>query len=240
MINRLKSYFQNLRKEVKDINYSQKELWATHKLQSLFSEGHFIPQTGWSMTPQAILHSLNIISLDMPETIVEFGSGATTLYIAKLLKLEGSKTTFFSVESDLAWKQKMDLQLSIHGLQDYVTLIYSPLKEVSSALVFKEQETWYDTESIGAAMKKVTKVDLVIIDGPFGGSTPYARYSAFPFLQNKATEKTIWLLDDTNRPQEIEILKEWQRQSNLKLNVYTRYSLLMHPKKFDYTPYKMQ
>lgn len=240
MINRLKTYFKNLRQDVDAIKYSQNQLWATQKLESLFKESHFIPQTGWSMTPQATLHALNIISLNKSTSIIEFGSGATTLYIAKLLQIENSKAHFFSIESNMEWKEKMEKQLDDYGLGDYVQIIYAPLEKANQDYTFKNQETWYSTQILEEALGDISTFDFVIVDGPFGGSTSYARYSAFPFLKDRTTQETIWLLDDTNRSEEFEILNEWQRQSCLNWRSFKRYALLASSSRFDSTPYRMQ
>lgn len=240
MIKRLKNYFQNLRRDVDAIKYSQDQLWATQKLQSLFNEAHFIPQTGWSMTPQAILHILNIISLNKSKSIIEFGSGATTVYIAKLLQIEHSEAQFISIESSMEWKEKMEKQLADNGLEDYVQIIYAPLEKVDQKNAFKNQETWYATEILEEAISDISNFDLVIVDGPFGGSTPYARYSAFPFLQEKTTQETVWMLDDTGRAEEVEILNEWQTLSGLSRHSSKRYALLASPSTFDTAPYRFQ
>ncbi|MAZ25730.1 MAG: hypothetical protein CL868_01460 [Cytophagaceae bacterium] len=239
MINRFKSFLKDMRQDLKIIKSGQNQLWATQKLQSFFSEGHFIPQTSWSLSPQAIVHCLNIISINKPKSIIEFGSGATTLYIAKLLQLRKHKISFISVESDPQWKMEIERQLQLYNLQDYVTLILAPIIECATDLRYKDQETWYDVQILNPVIKPLEHFDLIIVDGPFGGSTPFARYSAFPFLEKQSSIDSIWILDDTEREQEKEIIREWQRQSGLHKIDYKRYTVMKNNKQFDLAPYRI-
>tara|TARA_R110002012_G_scaffold281843_2_gene471421 strand:- start:12256 stop:12996 length:741 start_codon:yes stop_codon:yes gene_type:complete len=246
MIKRIKrivnELIQSQRKQVVVQNQllnGQNQLWASQKLNALLGVSHFIPFTGWSMTPQAIVHCLNIINMQETKHIIEFGSGATTVYIAQLLKLQKEPAVFYSIESDLNWKTKLEGQLTNLGLHDYVKIIHCPLKEIVSDLSYKDQKTWYDVEILEAEIGKLI-FDFVIVDGPFGGSTPYARYSAYPFLKKNSHKETVWFLDDTNRTSELEIIKTWQAQSNLRLSSHHRYGLLFNESKFDAHPYAFQ
>ena len=238
MLKRIKNIINENRANQKQLFYGQNQLYATIKLQELLGEDHFIPFTGWSMSPMAILHCLNIISLKKPENIIEFGSGATTVYIAKLLKILDYKINFISVESDLNWKDKIEKQLQALDLSEYVKIVYAPLSEVSRDLTYKEQKTWYDVHHLNSVIKEVS-FDFVIIDGPFGGSTPYARYSAVPFLKNNTSQNTIWVLDDTRRPQEKEIASVWKSELALNISNFDRYSILYSNQEFDYSPYSI-
>tara|TARA_R110002020_G_scaffold293535_4_gene509066 strand:- start:20491 stop:21213 length:723 start_codon:yes stop_codon:yes gene_type:complete len=239
MIKRLRNFLKEVREDLKSVKYGQNQMWATKKLQSLFSGEHFIPQTSWSMSPQGIVHCLNIISINKPKAIIEFGSGSTTLYIAKLLQLEKHKISFFSIESDLEWKSEIERQIQFYNLKDYVTIILAPIIESPEKINYRDQKKWYDTSVIETLIKKVNHFDLIIVDGPFGSSTPFARYSAFPFLQNQTSAESIWLLDDTERDQEREIIREWQRKSGQHIIDYNRYTILKSNKKFDLAPYRM-
>ena len=239
MIKKIKGLLKHILEDLHSIRSGQNQLWATQKLQSLFSENHFIPQTNWSLNPQAIIHCLNIISIKKPKAIIEFGSGALTLYIAQLIKIEGLEIQFFSVESDQGWKENIEKQLILRGLQNYVTIILAPILKADKDITFETQELWYDTKSIEQAINKINQFDLIIVDGPFGGCTPYARYSAYPFLKNKATKDTVWLLDDTEREQEKQIMKDWHKKNGGEKKDYKGYTVLTGNKKYDLMPFRI-
>ncbi|WP_028377695.1 hypothetical protein [Leeuwenhoekiella sp. MAR_2009_132] len=240
MIKKVKRILEEFRGYHKKTRYHQTQLWAAEQLRGLFSSEHYIPYTNWTMNPRAILHAINIITLTKVNNLIEFGSGATTIYLAKAIKMQNLKVSFYSIESDKEWIEILRLQLKKLDLDQYVKLIYVPLKPMSKDLTFKNQEIWFDAEILSEELPKSIAFDFVIVDGPFGASTPYARFSAYPFLNAKTTKKTIWLLDDTNRPKEKEILKEWMRLSNLNAVTYERYSIMQEKEQFYLEPYKLQ
>ena len=239
MFKKIKRIVIELRANQRKLIYAQEQLYASNKLRAILPKAHFIPETGWSMTPKALLHCLNIIQIQKASTIIEFGSGASTIYIAQILKNQGGGSVFYSVESDLEWKASIEKQLEVLGLDAYVSLVHCPIVPVSKELSYKEQQTWYDikvlSDKIGA-----TIFDFVLVDGPFGGSTPYARYSAYPFLKDHSHTNTVWFLDDTGRPMEREIIQAWKAESNFNLSLYKRYGVLASASKFDASPYAFQ
>lgn len=238
-ITQFKRFLKELRDNQVAIRSGQQQLYATLKLQSIFDTESFIPQTGWSLQPKALLHILNIISINKRKSIIEFGAGATTLYIAKLLQIENSNATFISIESDLDWLETLRSKLVENNLDHLVTLVHSPIEEIDPIFLFEEQKTWYAQSPIEDVIKNFPNFDMVIVDGPFGGSTPYARYSAMPFLKAKTNEDTFWILDDTNRLEENKILLEWKELTGLVISRYNRYSILTKKSNFDISSFKI-
>jgi hypothetical protein len=238
-LEQLKSYLKELKRNQLAIRNGQQQLWSSEKLQSLFGHETFIPQTSWSLQPEAILHLLNIISIKKPKSIIEFGSGVTTLYIAKLLQIEGNKAAFVSIESDLEWHETIRLKLVENKLDKIVRQIHAPIEMIDKQFSFKEQATWYSTSSIENKIGDIDHFDMIIVDGPIGGSTPYARYSAMPFLKNKTSKKSIWFLDDTNRSHEGEIINNWAQLSGLNMRHSKRYSILQGVSSFDSSSFKV-
>src|SRR5690554_4417842 len=110
---------------------------------------------------------------------------ASTLYIAQLIKTLKLPTKLYSVESDQEWLTKMQNDILRFDLTDIVTFIYAPLTAVVEGLGLGEQKLWYDSEKITDDLPNEQEFDLVIVDGPFGGGTPYARYSAIPFIKDR-------------------------------------------------------
>ncbi|WP_424494768.1 hypothetical protein [Salinimicrobium sp. GXAS 041] len=213
-------------------NYSQ--------LSQLFSEDSFIPFSAWAISPNTILHVLNDISINQRKGIVEFGAGASTFYIAKLLKVLEIDAVFFSVESDEKWAKEIRRHLELYQLENYVKIVYAPLEEVTADLSYKEQKIWYCKNILQEEFQSLTYIDLVLVDGPFGGSTPYARYSAIPFLQKKLPEDCSIYLDDVNRPHEEEIAKEWKLMLKSDSRYIDRYVVLSKAQKFDVTPFHLE
>lgn len=227
----------NLIKDQQRIN--EQVSFDFNQISKLFNHETFIPLSSWAISPSTILHILNDISINKKQSIIEFGSGASTFYIAQLIKTHNLDAKFFSVESDENWAQELHNQIKLYELEDFVKIIYAPMKEVKTEFRHKQQNLWYDMDILENVFNSEKKFDLVVVDGPYGGSTPFARYSAVPFLQNKLAENYAIFLDDINRPQEKEIFYEWQRQLRVEGAFYHRYAVLSNKKGFDVHPFQL-
>ncbi len=209
-------------------------------ISQLFKGDIFVPLTKFSLSPTSISHILNEILFHDRKRILEFGSGASTLYIAKLIKQMGLETVFYSVESSREWAIEMRRQIRLCELEQFVKIIEAPIVPVLSKYSFKKQVTWYDADCLHSLLNNSTKFDLVIIDGPVGNSTPFARYSAVPFLQQKLSGNFIIFLDDADRFEEEQILQEWQNVLKCNINKYGRYATLSHNPKYEVKPFQIQ
>jgi hypothetical protein len=210
-----------------------------NQLSQLFSEDSFVPFSAWAMSPSTILHVLNDISINKRKNIIEFGAGASTFYIAKLLKTINSNAIFYSVESDKEWAVELQRQLDLYEISDFVKIIYAPLVKVSKDYALNDQKTWYNTNILDQTLKNQVEFDLILVDGPFGGSTPYARYSAVPYLGKYINEKTSIYLDDIQRKDEAEILVNWKKSLNFNVREIERYACLKKEQNFDVTPFQL-
>lgn len=211
-----------------------------NQISQLFKEESFIPFSAWAISPSTILHVLNDITINKRKNIIEFGSGASTFFIAKLIKTLKCESTFYSIESDKNWALELKRQLKIYNLEEYVTIIYAPLVEVSEDLLFKDQKKWYDLEVLKNSLKSNTEFDLIIVDGPYGGSTPFARYSAVPFLIDNLAKNHSVFLDDINRTEEKLIASEWGKMLNCNFKYIERYAVFSTAQKFDVSPFQLE
>lgn len=210
----------------------QNQVLSFQILKELFPASVFFPLTVWSISPSTLLHIVNEITINNRRNIIEFGSGLSTIVISKLIKLNNLEINFFSVESDKEWMNKISNDLKKEGIIDNVKLIFSPLKK--SKYHFFNHEIWYDTEILEKAISN-HKFDLVIIDGP-PGNYKFSRYGAIPFLKNKLESTYFVLLDDTNRNEEKMIIESWNEALKQSLDVFSNYSIIHTPVKFDSKP----
>ncbi|MFI2743789.1 class I SAM-dependent methyltransferase [Zhouia sp. PK063] len=237
-IEKLKKKLLSIEKKTEQNALLQKDAAALQQLYHLFHTNTFIPLTSWSISPREVLHICNDICIHNRKSIVEFGAGFSTLCIAALLKQRGEKTTFYSIENSEVWIQQLTQQLQQLGLLDYVTFIYAPITTVPDEISLNEQNKWYDTHILTPILlEQLEYVDLIIVDGPFGGTTPYARYSALPFLYEKLASSYAVFLDDTTRAEEKHILNTWHEKLSGKLIRKDRYALLTDTFDFDTSPY---
>jgi 16S rRNA G966 N2-methylase RsmD len=217
----------------------QQEQFSYNVISGLFKESHFIPFTTWTISPSTIHHVLNDIEINKKKCIVEFGAGASTFFIAKLLQTKSSDASFFSIESDEVWAGKVESYIKDMKLEKFVTIIHAPITKVSDKISYKNQLYWYDTDILSVKFEDVNSIDLVLVDGPYAKSTPYARFSAIPYLQPKLAKKYSVYLDDINRDEEGEIATIWEKRLNCDTKLYSRYAALSNDKSFLTGPYRV-
>ncbi|MCP9198320.1 class I SAM-dependent methyltransferase [Gramella sp. GC03-9] len=244
MIKKLKSKikrFVDLRvKLIKDQQrLNQQTILNYQQISQLFNQDSFVPFTAWAISPTTVLHVLNEIVVNNRKVVVEFGAGASTFYIAKVIKVLDLKTKFYAVESNEEWARELQRQLKLYGLENFVEIIVAPLSNVPENYAFKQQHSWYDTKILESRLKDVQEVDLILVDGPPGGSSPYARFSALPYLLNKLASEFVVFLDDVERAYEKEVAKQWHKKLKCNAKFYERYVVLSNREGFDVTPFQL-
>ena len=138
-----------------------------------------------------------------PATLLECGSGLTTLVLARACQLNGTGH-LYSLENGEQYAQRSRDVLEFYGLSDYVTVLHAPLINYS---INQQNYQWYSLAALSAA-----KVDLFIIDGPPGFIQKHSRYPALPLLHAKLADDCRIFLDDARRDDELEIVSLWQQQ----------------------------
>lgn len=180
-------------------------MMALLELQKLLKG--YMPWSVSAMQPSAIQQVLNEIILNDKNTIIEFGSGLSTLYIAALLKKR--KGVFFSVEHDQEWLERMREIVCNEGLEDNVKFVHAPLE--SSKLSLKNL-LWYSKSELDRNIGG-QKFDLVVVDGPlaYQREIQLSRYPALPYLVESRllNDNYTLILDDAQRPGEKEIIRRW-------------------------------
>lgn len=166
------------------------------------------------MRPSAICALLNEIIINRRKTIVEFGAGMSTLYIARMMQdIQG---TLISFEHDRAWLGVVEEMLAKHNVADSAKVIHAPLGSCSCALDGCE---WYNHDVVKAALAGKV-LDGVIVDGPpvSHPTLQLARYPAVPVVRNFLGDSFFVFLHDIDRPGETCIFKKWEEILQLKGN----------------------
>lgn len=175
--------------------------------RTLAIQGGLPPLRGWPISPDFLLRLHNWIRKNKPQVIVETGSGASTLVIADALRQNG-KGQLFSFEhlkkyGDQAWQTLVD-----ENLTRWVDLRVGYLVAWNNDHLNPENSEkpsiWYPLNLNG-----IHHVDLLIVDGPPGGSCHYARYPAVPALFNRLSANAEIWMDDANRQDEKDICESW-------------------------------
>ncbi len=175
-------------------------------LNPLIKDFPYLPYTGSALRPAILATVINDIVINGRRNIIEFGSGVSTLVIAKYISTQKESFQFYSIEESQEWSDIIARMLREHGLDQYVTQLVMPISTNANGV------QWYDD----SFLNKVEKVDCMIIDGPNATKDKSIRKHALPMLQNKLGKKFSVFLDDCNRPGEFGALQDWSKSLNTK------------------------
>jgi len=162
------------------------------------------PLRGWAASPDFLLLLAEHVHRQQPEVMVECSSGASTVVLAQCAK-QNNKGHVFSLEQDVDYANKTRQELIKQGLQDWATVIDAPLQGYSfSGQIYQ----WY-TLNDGIKFKPI---DMLVIDGPPASLNRCARYPAGPLLLPLLNKNGVVFLDDADRADEQEIVKNWLQE----------------------------
>lgn len=170
----------------------------------------YLPWTAASIRPAALVAVCNDVVIRRRRTIVELGSGISTVVLARLLGQTGGRLV--SVDHDEQWLAIVADLLTAAGLRDAVRLHHAPLVA-----------GWYDRASMAKALTDAdgAAVDLLVVDGPpaWRPGTEMSRLPAAEALTPHLSPDATVILDDLHRPGEQEIVRCWARDHGWPLVV---------------------
>lgn len=175
-------------------------------LQALYAElkmSAFIPPTrGWSASPDFLLLIASYVRKQRPVTIIECGSGTSTVVLARALQLNGSGRVY-SLESDPSFAQTTRDHLERCGLGEWSTVIDAKLCPLEfDGATYR----WYSLSNLPD-----TKIDMLVIDGPPESVGAQARYPAGPCLFPLLNAGATVFLDDAVRDDELRTVERWMQ-----------------------------
>jgi predicted O-methyltransferase YrrM len=162
----------------------------------------------WSLTPAGLRRVLSEVAAGR-ETIVECGSGESTVAIGRLLAERGAGR-LYSLEHDPHWLAETAARLERDGAGERVELLRAPLRD-----------GWYDA----AAVERLPEaIDLLLVDGPPGDESAdgLARYPALPRLARRLAPGALVIVDDIHRPGERAIVERWRREHGVDFELHPR------------------
>ena len=153
-------------------SYRQSEAFAQLILLMRF-EAPLPPTRNWAASPDLT-----------PQTIVDLGSGLSTLILAKSAPV----ARIVSVDNSPEFAAKTAQMLRNHNVTN-VDLRVAPLVTHSSGV------DWYHS----SALAGIGKIDLLFIDGPPGSKNSQARHPAFDECLQLLSPRAIVIIDDVGR-----------------------------------------
>jgi predicted O-methyltransferase YrrM len=168
---------------------------------------------GWPVSPDLALQLAQQIRAARYDQIIEFGSGASTVVMARSLQhLGGARLLSFDHLADYC-RQTAKL-LQDYGLDGLVDLQLAPL--VSRACSDGREYSYYDCDAaLAATAERLHGVSapkvLLFVDGPPADTGPMARYPALQTVLAHFPDCEIHVvLDDYIRQDEKDIARAWQ------------------------------
>jgi hypothetical protein len=189
------------------------EYFATGVLPAFNSEAH-----SWPVSADFALCVMQRVVLEHYDLVIEFGSGMSTVVVAKTLALRAereplAKTHFVSFDHLDSYYQQTLGYLKQSGVESLVQLVLAPLEDWLAT--DGQAYPYYSCQKVLAQLAKqragVKKRILVIVDGPPAATGPHARYPAGPIvMQHFPNSQIDFLMDDYIRQDEKEVAKQWQ------------------------------
>ncbi len=163
-----------------------------------------IPYTPkWSAAPDFLELIVEHALTHKPATIVECGSGLTTVMLARCCAVnDGGR--LFSLENGAEFAAQTRDALAGSGLDAFSTVIDAPL---AMQAVNGRDFQWYALDDLAAI-----DIDMLVIDGPPGFIQRHSRYPALPLLFDRLAAGCTVFMDDAARPDERELVGMWQKE----------------------------
>lgn len=158
----------------------------------------------WAITPETLAELDCRLSTLRPKTILECGSGLSTLIFARYAE-NNPEVKVVSLEHDQKYFDQTALLLG--SLIKRVELLRCDLIENSEHSA-TDEALIYDVD-----LSKYPKFDFVLIDGPPSGAG--GREQIFPWIFRRLNKDCEVWLDDGDRPQESQAIKNWKEKYNI-------------------------
>jgi predicted O-methyltransferase YrrM len=179
-----------------------RQVEALQNLYALLTPRQAVPaMRGWAASPDLLLWIVGHVLERRPQTVLECGSGVSTMWIAYAMERAGHGRVI-SLEHDPLFAQRTRDLITRHGLSAYADVRLAPLLPVHLG---GQDWLWYDT----AALADLPPVDVLVVDGPPARTGPLARYPAGPLVVEHLAPDALLLLDDAIREEERTIAQMW-------------------------------
>lgn len=189
----------------------RQDAYQLRQIQALLSLYHLVSFkslppwfTGWAATPELAATIYRIVREERPRSVVELGSGASTVVIAAALEQNGTGHVT-SIDQDAEYAERTRESLRREGLSERADVVHAPIRTME---VEGSSRLWYDR----SALPGDDSIDMLIIDGPNHELQKMARYPALPIFFNRLSEHAVIVLDDADRRDERRAVRAWQER----------------------------
>jgi predicted O-methyltransferase YrrM len=156
---------------------------------------------GWAGSPDLLWALAEQVHRQRPRIIVEFGSGLSTLVMARMLELDVIPGRLVSFDHNEGFAELTRRRLDALGQVAEVHAV--PLE---AAARWGYEGEWYATPDLP------DEIDLLVIDGPPAWLNEGSRGAAGPALFHRMAPGGIILLDDADRDGERANAERWRAE----------------------------
>jgi predicted O-methyltransferase YrrM len=157
----------------------------------------------WAMDPYLGKVLAQTIARHRPTTIVECGSGTSTVFMAYLLQQYGVSGRVTALDHLDQYASRSRQLIKEHECTEYAQVVTAPLESLD---VNGDKQPWYGVDFEQFAPQSI---DLLLVDGPPANTGPQARYPAVPLLQPYLAEDCLIIMDDGKRASERQTAHQW-------------------------------
>ena len=162
------------------------------------------PTRGAAAAPDALLELVRIIDRSAARSLVDLGSGVSTVVCARRLQQAG-EGHIWALEHMPEYAEATRAEIAAQGLEGFATVLDAPLVDVR---IGDRTWSWYE---IGPQVPQ--RIDALFVDGPPKRTGSLARYPALPLLRDRLAPGATLFLDDGDRPDEREVVRRWQAET---------------------------
>lgn len=199
---------------------AKKQLEAFLEVHNYFNTGELLPAMHeWPISPDFALYLIELLETNDYDLIVEFGSGTSTVLMAKALSKIGTRRPGKMATRQVAFEHLERYHaatlasLRRAGPHHEVELVHAPLQPyiAPNGTIYRYYACHDTLAEIARTVGSAAGLRLlVVVDGPPGDTGPHARYPAVPMVLTHFDGAQIdVLLDDYARPDEHEIAQMW-------------------------------
>ncbi len=203
----------------KEILNATKQIEAFISLQSYMNGGDLSPDMhGWPISPDFAVYLIELLETNDYDLIIEFGSGTSTVLIAKTLakiaarRQGGLPAQQVAFEHLNEYQRKTVSALQKAGFADSVQLELSPLEPFAAdnGKIYSYYSCCDVIAQLALRFLRDGLRVLVMVDGPPGSTGKHARYPALPLVHSHFVGAQVdVLLDDYIRDDEREVAQLW-------------------------------
>jgi len=190
-----------------------KQLEAFGAIAHYLNSGELMPGLhGWPVSPDFALWLIELLERNRYDLVLEFGSGASTLLMRRVLARQGRSVPQWAFEHLPEFHAQTQALLDQAGFGQAVQLRLTPLQPMAQP--DGSTQPFYACEAALAeaavAMQRPGLRVLVLVDGPPSATGVHARYPALPaVLAHFAAAQLDLLLDDYGRADEKAVAQRW-------------------------------